>query len=117
MFFKYPYCLKPFHVTGNLSTLIACNNYILGLFWHANETIQPDFFTITNTEYTLDKVYWHYHENAYVIFILKGKLLKVSIKETYIMLLYQKAAGGKCLEFTGKQGMFLNRYCSGMWFF
>jgi transcriptional regulator GlxA family with amidase domain len=26
----------------------------------------------------LDKVDWHYHENAYVTFILKGKLLKVS---------------------------------------
>lgn len=49
-------------------------------FGTTNETIQLDFCTITNTEYTLDKVDWHYHENT---FILKGKLLEVSKKETY----------------------------------
>jgi AraC-like DNA-binding protein len=52
-------------------------------FGITNETIQLDFCTITDTEYTLDKVDWHYHENAYFTFILKGKLLEVSKKETY----------------------------------
>jgi AraC-like DNA-binding protein len=52
-------------------------------FGTTNETVHLDFCTITNTEYTLDKVDWHYHENAYFTFVLQGKLLECNRKETY----------------------------------
>ena len=36
---------------------------------------------LTDTQYTHDKVDWHYHENAYFTFILQGKLLEGNKKE------------------------------------
>ncbi len=54
-------------------------------FGTTNETVQLDFCTITNTEYTLDKVDWHYHENAYFTFILKGKLLECKRKPVIVL--------------------------------
>jgi len=38
---------------------------------------------ITDTEYTHDKVDWHYHENIYFTFLLSGKLFEGSKKESY----------------------------------
>lgn len=38
---------------------------------------------ITDTEYTHDKVDWHYHENIYFTFILAGRLHEANKKESY----------------------------------
>lgn len=42
-----------------------------------------DGLTITDTEYTHDKVDWHYHENAYFTFILQGNVIEGNKKEVY----------------------------------
>jgi len=52
-------------------------------FGQTNSTIHLDFATITDTEYTHDKVDWHYHENAYFTFILDGKVIEGNKKEVY----------------------------------
>jgi AraC family transcriptional regulator len=52
-------------------------------FGRTNELFQLECCTITNTEYTIEKVDWHYHENAYFTFILEGKLLEYSKKDVY----------------------------------
>lgn len=39
--------------------------------------------TLTDTEYTLDKVDWHYHENPYFTFILQGNLIEGNKKKVY----------------------------------
>jgi AraC family transcriptional regulator len=38
---------------------------------------------ISDTEYTHDKVDWHYHENIYFTFILSGRLYEGNKKESY----------------------------------
>lgn len=38
---------------------------------------------ITDTEYTHEKVDWHYHENPYFTYLLQGKLFESSKKESY----------------------------------
>jgi AraC-like DNA-binding protein len=48
-----------------------------------NRIISLDGITLTDTEYTLDKVDWHYHENAYFTFILQGKVIEGNKKEVY----------------------------------
>ncbi len=48
-----------------------------------NETIHLDGITLTDTEYTHDRVDWHFHENAYFTFILEGKLIEGNKKEVY----------------------------------
>ncbi len=53
-------------------------------FGETNETIQLSGLTITDTEYTLDKVDWHYHENAYFTFILAGNVQEKSRKHDHI---------------------------------
>jgi AraC family transcriptional regulator len=45
-------------------------------FEQTNTTIHLDGITLTDTEYTLDKVDWHYHENAYFTFILQGNVIE-----------------------------------------
>jgi AraC family transcriptional regulator len=52
-------------------------------FGQTNKTILFDGITLTETEYTQDKVDWHYHENAYFTFILKGNMVEVNKKEKY----------------------------------
>jgi len=42
-------------------------------------------FTITDTEYTHDKVDWHYHENPYFTYLLEGKLFEANKKEEYYL--------------------------------
>lgn len=39
--------------------------------------------TITDTEYTEEKVDWHYHENPYLTFILQGNVLEGNKKEIH----------------------------------
>ncbi|MBC7850994.1 MAG: helix-turn-helix transcriptional regulator [Chitinophagaceae bacterium] len=48
-----------------------------------NKTIHLDGIIITDTEYTHDKVDWHYHENAYFTFILEGNVIEGNKKEKY----------------------------------
>jgi len=40
---------------------------------------------ITDTEYTHDKVDWHYHENPYFTYLLQGKLFESNKKESYYL--------------------------------
>jgi AraC family transcriptional regulator len=52
-------------------------------YGQTTETMNLDGVTLTDTEYTKDKVDWHYHKNAYFTFILQGKLIEGNKKETY----------------------------------
>lgn len=40
---------------------------------------------ITDTEYTHDKVDWHYHQNPYFTYLLQGKLYESNKKEDYFL--------------------------------
>lgn len=48
-----------------------------------NNTILLNGLTLTDTEYTHDKVDWHYHENAYFTFILQGNVIEGNKKGVY----------------------------------
>jgi AraC-like DNA-binding protein len=48
-----------------------------------NKTIHLNGITLTDTEYTHNKVDWHYHENAYFTFILQGNVIEGNKKEIY----------------------------------
>lgn len=52
-------------------------------FGQTYQTIHLDGITLTDTEYTLDRVDWHYHENAYFTFILQGNVIEGNKKEIY----------------------------------
>jgi AraC family transcriptional regulator len=52
-------------------------------FGQTNSTIHLDGITLTDTEYTNDYVDWHYHENAYFTFILRGNVVEGNRKEVY----------------------------------
>jgi len=52
-------------------------------YGQTNKTIHLDGITLTDTEYTLDRVDWHYHENAYFTFILEGNVIEGNKKEIY----------------------------------
>jgi AraC family transcriptional regulator len=51
-------------------------------FGEQKKIIQYDNLVITDTEYTHDFVDWHYHENAYFTFLLKGRLAETNKKES-----------------------------------
>lgn len=48
-----------------------------------NETILWDGITLTDTEYSQDRVPWHFHENNYFTFILEGGMTEGNKKEMY----------------------------------
>ncbi|MGV3460980.1 MAG: helix-turn-helix domain-containing protein [Flavobacterium sp.] len=52
-------------------------------YGETNKTVQLEGITLTDTEYTLPNVDWHYHENAYFTFILEGKVLEGNKKDIY----------------------------------
>lgn len=52
-------------------------------YGQTNKTINLEGITLTDTVYTLDKVDWHYHENAYFTFILQGNVIEGNKKEIY----------------------------------
>jgi AraC family transcriptional regulator len=52
-------------------------------FGQTNQRTHLNGLTITDTEYTHDKVDWHHHENPYFTFILKGAVLEGNKKEIY----------------------------------
>jgi AraC family transcriptional regulator len=52
-------------------------------FGTTNETLRLGGITLTDTEYTYNKVDWHFHENAYFTFIIEGNLIEGNRKELY----------------------------------
>jgi AraC family transcriptional regulator len=52
-------------------------------YGQTNQITHLQGITITDTEYTLDRVDWHYHENAYFTFILAGTVIEGNKKEVY----------------------------------
>lgn len=52
-------------------------------YGQTNQTTHLNGITLTDTEYTLDRVDWHYHENAYFTFILQGNVIERNKKEAY----------------------------------
>ena len=48
-----------------------------------NETLYLDGLTLTDTEYTHNKVDWHYHEMPYFTFLLQGGLMEGNKKDVY----------------------------------
>lgn len=52
-------------------------------FGQTNETTHLCGVTLTDTEYTHEKVDWHYHQNAYFTLILEGKVVEGNKKEVY----------------------------------
>jgi AraC family transcriptional regulator len=52
-------------------------------FGKTNETMHLSGITLTDTEYTHEKVDWHFHENAYFTFILEGRLNEGNKKDFY----------------------------------
>ncbi|SFC30705.1 AraC-type DNA-binding protein [Flexibacter flexilis DSM 6793] len=60
------------------------NQLYTGEFYgQTNQTLHLKDITLTDTEYTLDFVDWHYHENAYFTFILQGNVIEGNKKEIY----------------------------------
>ncbi len=49
---------------------------------HYHET-QLDYLTLTDTQYTHPQVDWHYHQNAYFTYLIRGELYEANKKETY----------------------------------
>jgi AraC family transcriptional regulator len=52
-------------------------------FGQTNGTVHLEGYTLTDTEYTIDKVDWHYHENAYFTFILAGNIVEGNKKNKH----------------------------------
>jgi AraC-like DNA-binding protein len=52
-------------------------------FGETNNTMNISGVTLTDTEYTHEKVDWHYHENAYFTLILEGSVIEGNKKEVY----------------------------------
>jgi len=52
-------------------------------FGTTNETVELTGLTLTDTEYTHQKVDWHWHEKPYFTFIIQGKVIEINQKETY----------------------------------
>lgn len=52
-------------------------------YGQTNTTTVINDLTLTDTEYTQEKVDWHYHENAYFTFILQGNVIEGNKKEVY----------------------------------
>ncbi|HRB71604.1 helix-turn-helix transcriptional regulator [Flavobacterium sp. WV_118_3] len=52
-------------------------------FGATNSHLEWKGLTITDTEYTHEKVDWHYHEKPYFTFIIQGKVLEGNRKEIY----------------------------------
>src|SRR5689334_4859788 len=52
-------------------------------FGQTDKTIRYDGLTLTNTQYTVEYVDWHYHENPYFTFIVDGGIIEGSKKERH----------------------------------
>lgn len=51
-------------------------------FGNNNQELKFKDIVITDTEYTHEKVEWHYHENPYFTYIIQGKLFEASKKKS-----------------------------------
>lgn len=51
-------------------------------FGNHNQELKFDSIIITDTEYTHEKVDWHYHENPYFTYLIQGKLFEESKKKS-----------------------------------
>jgi AraC family transcriptional regulator len=52
-------------------------------YGQTNITTEICGITLTDTEYTHERVDWHYHENAYFTLILDGRMMEGNKKEVY----------------------------------
>ena len=52
-------------------------------FGQTNSRTNLGGVTLTDTEYTHDRVNWHYHENAYFTLLLEGHVIEGNKKEIY----------------------------------
>ena len=52
-------------------------------FGETDKTFFLNGITLTDTEYTVKKVDWHYHENPYFTFILAGNIIEGNKAETH----------------------------------
>lgn len=52
-------------------------------YGRTNSSVYIDEIMLTDTEYTCERVDWHYHENAYFTFILEGHVIEGNRKEVY----------------------------------
>lgn len=52
-------------------------------FGQTDKTIRCDGLTMTDTQYTVEYVDWHYHENPYFTFIVDGSIIEGSKRETH----------------------------------
>ena len=52
-------------------------------YGQTNETLCLDGIILTDTEYTHEKVDWHFHENAYFTFVLEGQVLEGNKKNIF----------------------------------
>lgn len=60
------------------------NHIKKGHFFGAHkDVLDLEQIVITDTEYTHDKVDWHYHENAYFTYLIHGGLYEENKKEAY----------------------------------
>ena len=56
-----------------------------GMYFGEHKSHLPfNNLVITDTEYTHEHVNWHYHENIYFTYLLRGKLLEANRRESYI---------------------------------
>jgi len=51
-------------------------------FGNHNQELRFNGIIITDTEYTHEKVDWHYHENPYFTYLIQGKLFEASKKKS-----------------------------------
>lgn len=69
-------------------------------YGHHNKELSFKSIKITDTEYTHDKVDWHYHENAYFTYLLRGCLTETNKKKRYVLepghLLFHKSQDPHC---------------------
>ncbi len=52
-------------------------------FGSTNKVTRLNGVTLSATEYTLPRVDWHYHENAYFTFLVTGKMIEGNKREAY----------------------------------
>lgn len=52
-------------------------------FGETNRTFHLGGLTLTDTEYTVERVDWHYHENPYFTFIIDGLIIEGNKRTTY----------------------------------
>ncbi|KEO75615.1 helix-turn-helix transcriptional regulator [Anditalea andensis] len=52
-------------------------------YGNTDQTHHLDGLVLTDTEYTIPRTEWHFHENAYFTFIIAGKVLECNKRESF----------------------------------